>query len=195
MKTIVCLCALLTLALLTGCGGSSYTPSNPGSAAMATSDVIRVGDKITVQLTGTPDGGWIREKQIPASGDIQVDLLTQSFHAAGKNPAELEAEITDAYKSQKIYTNPVINVVAEERYVNVGGDVRGPSNIVWRPDSTVMSTINACGGFTDYADRHAVRIIRGKERFQVDCVRAASDPGADPAVYPGDQIYVPRSLL
>jgi len=58
-----------------------------------------------------------------------------------------------------------------------------------------MSTINACGGFTDYADRHAVRIIRGKERFQVDCVRAASDPGADPAVYPGDQIYVPRSLL
>jgi len=165
MKTIVCLCALLTLALLTGCGGSSYTPSNPGSAAMATSDVIR------------------------------VDLLTQSFHAAGKNPAELEAEITDAYKSQKIYTNPVINVVAEERYVNVGGDVRGPSNIVWRPDSTVMSTINACGGFTDYADRHAVRIIRGKERFQVDCVRAASDPGADPAVYPGDQIYVPRSLL
>jgi hypothetical protein len=29
----------------------------------------------------------------------------------------------------------------------------------------------------------------------VDCVRAISTPGADPAVYPGDQIYVPRTMF
>jgi protein involved in polysaccharide export with SLBB domain len=197
MKTLVRFGAVLICAFLTGCGGDrGSSPNPPGPAPMApTNDVIRVGDKITIQLSGTPDSGWIREKQIPASGDIQVDLLPQSFHAAGKSPAELEAEISAAYVSQKIYTSPVVNVVPEERYVNVGGDVRGPSNVVWRPDSTVMSTINACGGFDDYADRHHVRIIRGKDRLQVDCVRAATDPGADPAVYPGDQIYVPRTIL
>ena len=197
MKILLCLGALITCAFLTSCGGSGYTTS-PGAPAGVppSSDVIRVGDKITIQLSGVPQTeGYIHEKQVPASGDITVDLLTQTFHAAGSTPAALEAEITNAYKSQQIYTNPVITVIPEERYVNVGGDVRSPSNVIWRPDSTVMSTINACGGFDDYANRRAVRIIRGKQVMQVDCVKAAADPGSDPAMYPGDQIYVPRTIL
>jgi protein involved in polysaccharide export with SLBB domain len=58
-----------------------------------------------------------------------------------------------------------------------------------------MSTINACGGFTEYANRRAVRIIRGKQVMEVDCVKAAGTPGADPAVYPSDQIWVPRTMF
>jgi polysaccharide export outer membrane protein len=154
-----------------------------------------VGDKITVQLTGVPDGGYFNEKQIPSSGDITLPFLTQTFHAAGKTTSELTTEITDAYKNQQIYSNPVVTVLAEERYINVGGDVRSPSNVAYRPDSTLMSTINACGGFTEYANRRSVRIIRGQQTFYVDCVKAVSTSGADPAVYPGDQIYVPRTAF
>jgi protein involved in polysaccharide export with SLBB domain len=157
---------------------------------------MRVGDKITVQLAGVPsEDSYIHEFQVPASGDITVPLLTQSFHAAGRSPAELGADIAAAYQAQKIYTSPQITVLPEERYINVGGDVRGPSNVVWRPDSTVMSTINACGGFTEYADRHHVRILRGQQSIQVDCVQAIQTPGADPGVFPGDQIYVPRTMF
>jgi hypothetical protein len=58
-----------------------------------------------------------------------------------------------------------------------------------------MSTINTCGGFTDYANRRSVRIVRGTQVIYVDCVKAAAVPGADPPVYPGDQIYVPRTIL
>jgi protein involved in polysaccharide export with SLBB domain len=197
MKTLVCFGAILACALLTGCDGDGARsrPSSPGPAPMvlAASDVIREGDKITVRLSGVPDDGYFNEIQIPASGDITVPLLTQSFHAAGQTPALLGAEIADAYKSQKIYTNPVVTVLPEERYINVGGDVRAPSNAVWRSDSTLMSTINACGGFTDYANRRAVRILRGQQVIMVDCVKASLNPGDDPPVYPGDQIYVPRT--
>jgi len=195
MKTFFCFSAFLSCALLTGCGGSH--PSSPGSASdgRLTNAVMRVGDKITIRLSGVPDEGFFNEIQIPASGDITVPLLSRSFHAAGRNPAELGAEISDAYKSQKIYTNPVITVLPEERYINVGGDVRSPSNIVYRPDSTLMSTINGCGGFTEFANRRAVRILRGQQVIEVDCVKAAGTPGADPAVYPGDQIYVPRTMF
>jgi protein involved in polysaccharide export with SLBB domain len=203
MKNFACFSAVfsvgLACALLTGCGGdgNGSHPSSPGPAPMdaARTSSIRVGDKITVQLTGVPDGGFYNEKQVPASGDINLPYLTQPFHAAGHSPAELAAEITDAYKSQKIYTNPVVSVLPEQQYINVGGDVRSASNIVWRPDSTLMSTINACGGFTDYADRHAVRILRGQQVIVVDCIKAIQTPGADPAVYPGDQIYVPRTMF
>ena len=158
-----------------------------------TSMGMRVGDKITVRLSGVPDEGFFNEIQIPASGSITVPLLTQSFQAAGRNASELAAEIANAYKSQKIYTNPVVTVLPEEQFVNVGGDVRGPTNVVWRPDSTLMSAINACGGFTEFANRRSVRILRGQQVMYVDCVKAAQTPGADPAVYPGDQIYVPRT--
>jgi protein involved in polysaccharide export with SLBB domain len=196
MKTLAYLSAFLTCGLLTGCGGGSHPASTEASAVgPAANDVIRVGDKITVQLTGVPDGEYFNEKLVPGSGDITVPLLTQSFHAAGSTPAALAGEISDAYKSQKIYPNPVVTVIPEERYINVGGDVRSPSNVVWRADSTLMSTINACGGFTEYAKRQAVRIIRGKEVIEVDCVKAAEDPGADPPVYPGDQIDVPRTMF
>jgi len=196
MKTFAYFTAFWTCVLLTGCGGfGSSAPSVSGPGAPMTNDVIRVGDKITVQLTGVPDGGYFNEKQIPESGDITLPYLTQSFHAAGADPAELASEITEAYKSQKIYTNPVVSVLPEERFINVGGDVRGPSNVVWRPDSTLMSTINSCGGFDEFANRRTVRIIRGKQVFYIDCVKAASIPGADPPVYPGDQIYVPRTMF
>ena len=174
----------------------SHSPSTPAVAGEPPANaVIRVGDKITVRLTGVPDSGFFNEIQVPASGDITVDLLTQSFHAAGRNPAEVAAEIAEAYKSQKIYTNPVVTVLLEERYINVGGDVRGPTNVVWRPDSTLMSTINSCGGFTEFANRRAVRILRGKQVIEVDCVKAVNTTGADPPVYPGDQIYVPRTMF
>ncbi len=196
MKKLVCFSAFLACALLTGCGGS-HSPS-PGPAPVpsdAASAAMRVGDKITIQLAGVPDEGWIHEFQIPASGEITVPLLTQSFPAAGHYASDLAAEISNAYKSQKIYTNPVVTVIAEERYINVGGDVRSPSRVIYSSDSTLMSTINACGGFTEYANRRAVRIIRGQQIIEVDCVKAAGTPGADPPVYPGDQVYVPRTMF
>ena len=161
--------------------------------AQPVSDLIRVGDKITIRLTGVPDQGYFNEMQIPTSGDVTVPYLNQSFHAEGKTPGALGEEISDAYKSQQIYTNPVVTVLPEERYVNVGGDVRNPSRVVFTPDATVMSTINSCGGFTEYANKRAVRVLRGKQIIYVDCVKADLTPGSDPAVYPGDEIYVPRT--
>ena len=152
---------------------------------------MRVGDKHHPAELALPDNGFFNEKQIPDSGDINLPLLTQSFHAAGRNTAEIAADITETYKSQKIYTNPVVAVLSEEQFIIVGGDVRGPTNVVWRPDSTLMSTINACGGFTEFANRRAVRILRGQQVIEVDCIKAINTPGADPPVYPGDQILFP----
>lgn len=200
MKTIACYGAFLASVLLTGCGGdgASPQPSPPGPAAVAptANAVMRAGDKITIRLTGVPPGGeYFNEVEVPASGDVTVPLLTQSFHAVGRTTAELGSEITDAYKTQKIYTNPVVIVLSEDLYVNVGGDVHSPARIPYTSDSTLMSTINACGGFDEFANRRAVRILRGGQVIVVDCVKAVSTFGADPPVYPGDQLYVPRTMF
>jgi protein involved in polysaccharide export with SLBB domain len=198
MKTLFWTGTVFACVLLTGCGGSgtytspTYAPSKVPPSASA---FLRVGDKITIQLTGVPDGGFLVEKQIPASGQIMLNYLDQPFQAAGLSPADLAEQITAAYKTQKIYKSPVVTVIPEVQYIDVGGEVRGPSNVPYRPDATVMSTINTCGGFTEFANRRSVRIIRGGQVIYVNCNKAMTDPGADPPVYPGDQIVVPRTIL
>jgi protein involved in polysaccharide export with SLBB domain len=196
-------CFLLpALALLSGCGmlGSSSTPpaadSGLPAAAVPTDDVIRPGDKVTLRLSGVPgDEGYIIEMQIPQSGAISVPLLTRSFQAVGRTPADVAAEISQAYRSGQIYTNPNVTVIPEERYVNVGGDVRTPQRVLYTPDLSLLSAINACGGFTEYANRKAVRILRGQQVIQVDAAAASRTAGTDPALFAGDQIYVPRTVF
>jgi protein involved in polysaccharide export with SLBB domain len=198
MKTLVRIGAfssfVFACVLLIGCGGGANVPMpGPGQVAFE-SDLIRSGDKITIQLSGVPDGGYFVEKQIPPSGDITLSYLTQPFHCVGKNTAQLAQEITAAYKAQKIYTSPIVNVLEEqEPPVTVGGEVRSPANVPYRPDLTMVVLINTCGGFTEFADRRHVRVIRGKDEFYVDCMKAFAVPGNDPPVYPGDQVYISRT--
>ena len=181
--------------LLSGCGGSNSAPA-PNASASIPSDAMRVGDKITLRLTGVPtEEGYINEIQIPESGDITVPNLTRSFHASGVRPGQLADEITTAYKQGQIYTNPNVTVIPEERYVNVGGDVRTPARVLYTPDLTLLGAVNSCGGFDDYADKHHVRILRGTQIITIDAARATHTAGLDPLVYPGDQITVPRTIF
>jgi protein involved in polysaccharide export with SLBB domain len=205
---------VIVCVLLTGCGGmSSSSPTsgsmpdasvpsaseNPEAPASASADLIRAGDKITIRLTGVPNGGeegYIIETQIPSSGDISVPLIKdRTFQAAGRTASDVSSEIMAAYKSEKIYTSPVITIIIEERFVSVGGDVRTPMRVIYTPDLTLTGAINAAGGFTEYAKRGAVRILRGKQVIQVDANAAAKNPGSDPPLRPGDQIYVPRTMF
>jgi protein involved in polysaccharide export with SLBB domain len=159
------------------------------------SDVMRAGDKITIRLSGTPDNGFIMEQEIPENGQITVPYLNMPFQAAGRTTGALAADITQAYKTQRIYITPDVTVIPEERFVSVGGEVRSPTRVLYTPDLTVVTAINSCGGFTDYAKRNAVRVIRGSQVIYVNCVKASADAGADVPVYPGDQIYVPRTIF
>lgn len=200
MKKIISTGLLSLCVLLTGCNGGNNPPTAGNQAPLPTQlnapvDVIRAGDKITIRLTGVPDGEYIIEVQVPASGDITVPLLTRSFHAVGRNSSELAAEISAAYKSDKIYTNPNVTVISAERFVNVSGDVRSPQRVLWTPDMTLLTAITSCGGFDEYANRKAVRVTRGQQIFTVNAIQANSMPNADPKVYPGDQIYIPRTIF
>ena len=63
-------------------------------------------------------------------------------------PGELANEITAAYKSGQIYTNPNVTVIPEDRYVSVGGDVRTPMRPIYTPDLTLLGAIAAAAALT-----------------------------------------------
>jgi protein involved in polysaccharide export with SLBB domain len=205
MKISHCFSVLLACVLLTGCFGMESDTGNPAPPPPApvgpggitsgggATDVMRAGDKIIIRVTGVPDQVDPQEVLIPATGEVTMPLLTGSFQAVGHTTGDLADEIRNAYKSNKIYTNPNVTIIPEDRFVNVTGDVRNPTRVLYTADLKLLGAISFCGGFDEYANKHKVRILRGKDSFEVDAVQAQKDPSSDPPLSPGDQVYVPRT--
>ncbi len=116
MKLTPCLAAILACVLVNDCLGDDpqmpvsipVAPAEGKNAPSPQSDVIRVGDKIIIRVTGIPDQDKFapQEIQIPASGEVTMPLLTRTFQAIGRSTADLAAAITRAYKDDKIYNTP-----------------------------------------------------------------------------------------
>lgn len=160
--------------------------------------VIRVGDAVDIRLGGVP-----AEEIQQVSGQYQVD--GQGFlnlphvgkiKAADMTQAAMQTAIEAAYKSQQIYSNPTITVSipSSARFVNVGGDVRSPQRVPFTPDLTILAAINACGGFSEYADQKKVRLLRDGQVTIHDIRAVRNDPTRDVRLKPGDTIEVPQSF-
>jgi polysaccharide biosynthesis/export protein VpsN len=54
--------------------------------------------------------------------------------------------------------------------------------------------INAGGGFTEYANRKKVRLLRDGKVTVVDVTAIIGDPAKDIPLKPGDSIEVPQSF-
>ena len=62
-------------------------------------------------------------------------------------------------------------------------------------DVTLLKSINTAGGFTDYANRSRVELLRGDQKVPVDFDALRQNPARDFAIRPGDSIWVPRSIF
>ncbi len=78
--------------------------------------------------------------------------------------------------------------------ISVGGDVKTPQLIPYSEDLTVLRVINAAGGFTEYADKHKVRLLRDGKLNIVDVSAILKQPNLDVPLRPGDSIEVPQSF-
>jgi polysaccharide export outer membrane protein len=161
--------------------------------------MLRPGDIVEIRLGGVP-AEYIQEFSsqytvddlgainLPYVGPVTVSNLSLS---------EATRAIENKLKTDQIYTNPsiTINVTPQTRFVNVGGAVRQPGRIPYTPDLTLMSAINAAGGFNEFASPKSIRLIRGGKSEVYDGRKLRKDPSLDPKIGPGDQIEVPQSWL
>lgn len=114
---------------------------------------------------------------------------------------DLRALLVDGDMRQNLAVEPgdtIYIAAGEERKVYVVGEVKQPGPYVVPEGTTVFGAINAAGGFTEYASRSRVRLVRktpeGEEEVSVNLESVArAGPQEDPPVAPGDVIYVPRS--
>jgi polysaccharide export outer membrane protein len=175
--------------------GPKQTTSNTASrAAEATyrlgpSDILEVfvwkEPDLTTTATVRPDGGI----SLPLVGELP---------AAGRTALELQAEI--ARRLRAYLTSPIVTVVVKEvnsQRVAVLGQVRRPDSYRIRQRVTVLEAIAMAGGFTDFAKRDKILVIRngvpgqGQRTYRVSLSQMISSKGSEPFyLLPSDTVYV-----
>jgi polysaccharide export outer membrane protein len=159
------------------------------------SDTLRIGDPISIRLNGVPvEEEKLVEDVVDGEGNVSMPLVGR-FKAAGLSSAQLKLKIEQAYRDKKLYATPNITIIVQQRFVNISGEVRIPQRVPFTSDMTVLRAITACGGFTDYADRRKVKILRGNDVFEFDAKEALLDPSKDVPMVAGDQIQIPRTIF
>jgi len=170
---------------------------SPGSPSKSTgdSDVFAVGNIVTITFSGITDPPSPHEETIKEDGTITPPLIGP-VKAAGKSAGELQKEIRDRYVPKYYNSNLNVTVKSQERVFYVGGQVKSPGRVVYIGEITVTKAIQACGDFTDFANKKKVMLYRkgGGKPIRVNCVDALKDPSKDLPVYAGDKIHVPQRL-
>lgn len=191
--------SLLVAVILTGCGGTGIKTNSPAGGAAAVggvgtqglADLLRKGDLIQVAFTGIPNPPADLEERIKEDGTINLQLIG-NITAEGKTPGQLQKEIQDRYVPQ-YFVRLTVTVKTERRVFYVDGEVRRPDRFVYEGELTLLQAIAAAQGFTDFAARGRVEVVRNNgERLVIDARRAKRDQRLNVPIVPGDTIFVPR---
>lgn len=207
MKTLTRFIAIISLALcIAGCGTTgpepAFTTNAPTSDSSTNTPVnaaevgrFNNGDLVVVTFSGGPDGVQMpqHDERIKDDGTITLPLIG-SIKAVGKSPGTLQHEIQNAYVP-KYYVRLNVTVKPFEQFFYVQGQVRQPGRYPYSGEITVTKAITTAGGFTDYANKKNVKLVReGDAILILNCKKIEEDPALDPKVLPGDQIYVKQRI-
>jgi protein involved in polysaccharide export with SLBB domain len=162
---------------------------------------FRPGDSLEVRIGSVPQdeiGQVSGLYTIDNQGYINLPHIGK-VKAVGNTPGEMQSEIERAYKAAEIYRHPTISITmvggGSSRFVSVSGEIKGGGRMLYTPDMTILSAISAAGGFTDYADKKNVQLIRGGQRQRINLREVSRNPSLDIKLLPGDIIQVPQGLF
>lgn len=169
-----------------------------GASAFAQA-TLRVGDPVEIKISGVPAEEQAQVNNsytVDATGSVNLPYINK-VRAEGLTPAQFSSAVEGTYRSGKIFSNPTITIVMQPtaRFVNIGGAVRTPSRVPFTEDMTLLTAINAAGGFNDFADQKRVRLLRGNEVKLYDVRQFRRDPSMDVKLQPGDRVEVPQSFF
>lgn len=157
---------------------------------------IGVTDVLVINVWKNPELSV--EVPVRADGMISVPLI-DDVQAEGLTPQELKEVVTR--ELSEFVVAPDVTVLVRQmnsRFVSVIGEVRQSTRVPLTRDLRVLEAIAQVGGFTTFADKNDVRIVRrqpgGGEieyRFDYDAYVRGLAPGSNIVLRPGDTIIVP----
>lgn len=191
------LVAIVAALFAAGCAGRAVSPPPPEPSPMDR-EVYKIGvtDVLKINVWKNPE--LTVDVPVRSDGMISVPLI-DDVQAEGLTPQELKEVITN--ELTEFVTAPDVTVLVlqmNSRFVSVLGEVGGNTRVPLTRDLRVLEAIAQVGGFTAFADKDNVRIVRrqpdGTEaeyRFDYGAYIRGAAPGTNIVLRPGDTIIVP----
>jgi polysaccharide biosynthesis/export protein len=139
----------------TGC--QSYHGETLPNASGQQPGLLAPGDTIKISFTTAPE--LSQSEKIETSGRVTLPLVGD-IYAAGKTTGQLQAELTQLYKSQLQNSDVIVTLETVAIPVVVSGEVQKPGKIIFERPATVLEAIMEAGGFTPYGDPKRISVIR-----------------------------------
>ncbi len=169
-------------------------PEAGPAATLTGARVLRPGSRIEIRLRGIPEPESFTD-QVDDRGEITLPHLG-SVRVAGMATSQAERLIERTYVERHIFRSINVIITTEEEEYFVQGEVRRPGKYMVTRNLTLMQAISEAGGFTPFADRRRIRVMRETGESTVYNARDISDGSTDdPPISPKDVIDVPRSWL
>ena len=149
--------AAMLMFSLVSCMPAATVPPAPPAARTAEPYRIGTGDvlEILVWREDTVSG----PVTVRTDGMISVSLIGDT-KAEGLTPEELSKQIEQALLKFIEAPKVVVRVTQSARRFYIVGNVAQPGMFNLLPQQTLVQAIALCGGFSQFADRGSIRIIR-----------------------------------
>lgn len=189
--------ALLLGLVLLACGNRHLSPPpldpdpmDREEYVIGATDVLRIvvwrNEELGVEVPVRPDG----KISLPLLDDVQAEGLT---------PTELKEVLTREFAEYVSAPSVTVVVLAmNSRFVSVLGGVNHEGRIPLTRNLRVLEAIAHSGGFTTFADKGDVRIVRRRAdggedeyRFDYNAYIKGKAPGTNIVLMNGDTIIVP----
>jgi polysaccharide biosynthesis/export protein len=200
--------SIAVLSVMTGCSTGPLVshpapiPQMDKQAQAASVQEYRItrGDMLDIKFLYNPE----LNEQVPVRPDGRISLqIVKDVPVVGLTPAELTNILTEKYAAE--LKKPEITVIVRQftsQKVFVDGEVSRRGLILLASPMTVFEAIAQAGGFTEYARKDEIIIIR---RYQdktpkitvvdMDKFVDGTDFGQDIMLAPYDIVYVPKSAI
>lgn len=178
--------------------GVAYTSAADLSVKAATDDpnyVIGPEDELIISVWKEPD----ISRTVPVRPDGKISLaLLNDVQATGRTPMQLGSDITEKLKG--FISEPQVTVIVAKinsQRIFVVGEVPRTGAFTLLPNMTAVDAISSAGGFTPFAKRTKIYILRkenGKMTtipFNYKEVVRNRRTDQDVVLKPGDRIVVP----
>lgn len=152
------------VAIVAGFGSPALAqdqPATPSAGVTQPPDFkIGIGDALSVMVWREPEAS--ADAVVRPDGKISLPLIGE-IQAAGMSTEQLNTEITSKLQNGQILANPTVTVVVTQinsLKVFISGEVNAPGAYPLLQPTTIVQLIGLANGFTTYADKGEVIVIR-----------------------------------
>ncbi len=184
----------MALVFLSAISAGAQEPA-PKSATSDPAFVIGAEDVLAINVWKEAE----LSRTVPVRPDGMISLpLVNDVKAAGLTPIQLAASITE--KLRKFVTDPQVTVIVQtinSKKIHILGEVGRAGTFALLPDMTILQALAGAGGFTQYAKKSKIYVLRmedGKQSkipFNYDEVIKGKKPEQNILLKSGDTIVVP----